>query len=205
MSQRQAVRKCEEVPFVFTEENIAKSAEILAKYPDDWAVSGLMPLLDLAQRQNGGWLSPEALKYVAGFLKIPEIRAWEVASFYTMYHLTPVGKHVVNVCTTTPCWLRGSDKIMRACQKWLGVKTGETTQDKMFTLLEVECLGACANAPLVQVNDDYYEDLNEASVASVLEAIADGSPIKGGSQTGRKSSEPFEIKMNADTEKNGKK
>lgn len=176
--------------FSFNKENLAQSEVVLKKYPETRKASAVMPLLDLAQRQNDGWLSPETIMYVAELLDMPEIRVWEVASFYSMYNLNPIGKHHVQVCTTTPCWLRGSDKIMRVCQKWLGVEDGGTTSDGKFTLREVECLGACANAPMVAIGDDYYEDLDEGSICHILETLADGKQPQAGSQTGRISSEP---------------
>lgn len=176
--------------FSFNKENMAQVDVILKKYPETRKSSAVMPLLDMAQHQNGGWLSPDVILYIAGVLDMPEIRVWEVASFYTMYNLHPIGKHHVQVCTTTPCWLRGSDKIMRVCQKWLGVEGGGTTSDGQFTLTEVECLGACANAPVVTIGDAYYEDLDEGSICQVLEALADGKQPKSGSQIGRISSEP---------------
>jgi len=176
--------------FAFTETNLHRAREILKRYPEAWSMSAVMPLLDLAQRQNGGSLSKETIFYVADFLKIEEIRVWEVATFYSMYQLKPVGTYVVQVCTTTPCWLMDSNNILRTCQKWLGIKPGETTQDTMFTLQEVECLGACANGPMMKINDAYYEDLEEASVVQILEALSQGETPQAGSQKGRVSSEP---------------
>lgn len=178
-------------PFSFNETSLKCAVQLMKRYPPDRKASAMMPLLDLAQRQNGGWLSEEAVRYVATFLEMPEIRAWEVATFYSMYHLSPRGKHLVNVCTTTPCWLRGSDKIMRACEKWLGIKKGETTSDKMFSLREVECLGACVNAPLMEIDDHYFEDLDEASVEHILQAFAEGKMPIPGPQNGRNASEPL--------------
>jgi len=172
-------------PFAFTNENLERAKAHIAKYPNGLQASAVMPLLDLAQRQNGGWLSPEAIAYVAVFLDMPEIRVREVASFYTMYNLKPVGRHVVEVCTTTPCWLRGSDMIVDTCEKVLGIGLGETTDDGLFTLREVECLGACVNAPVAKIDDDYYEDLTPESVTSILEAFRRGEKPAGGSAVGR--------------------
>ncbi len=160
--------------FVFTQENLAKAEIALSKYPATRKASAVMPLLDLAQRQNKGWLSPETICYVAGYLEMPEIRVWEVASFYSLYNLTPIGRYHVQICTTTPCWLRGSDNIMLMCQKFLGVDSESTTTDGQFTLNAVECLGACANAPVVAIGDDYYEDLDEGAVCQILETLAGG-------------------------------
>jgi NADH-quinone oxidoreductase subunit E len=141
-----------------------------------------MPLLDLAQRQNGGWLPRAAIEHVAKMLGMPFIRAMEVATFYTMYNLEPVGEHFVQVCTTTPCWLRGSDEVVKACEKTLGVSLGGTTPDGKFTLIEVECLGACVNAPMMQIGDDYYEDLDADSTERVLQELKRGGTPKPGPQ-----------------------
>ncbi|MCW5752338.1 MAG: NADH-quinone oxidoreductase subunit NuoE [Alphaproteobacteria bacterium] len=176
--------------FAFTAENEATARAIVARYPEGRQQSAVMPLLDLAQRQNGGWLPEPAIRHVADFLGMPHIRAMEVASFYTMYNLRPVGRHLVQVCTTTPCWLRGSSEIMSACEKHLGIHAGETSADGLFTLLEVECLGACVNAPMMQVGDDYFEDLTPESTVKVLEALRRGERPKPGPQSERKSSEP---------------
>lgn len=176
-------------PFQFTAENEAKAQKIRQRYPAEHQQSAVMPFLDLAQRQNGGWLSKSAIAYVAEALNMPEIKVWEVATFYSMYFLEPVGKHVVSVCGTTPCALRGCSKVLKACEKWLGISVGETTADQMFTLKEVECLGACSNGPVVQINDAYYEDLTPELMESVLSKLAEGEPVQEGSQTGRVSSE----------------
>ena len=175
--------------FEFSPENIERTKEIIARYPEGRQASALMPLLDMAQRQTG-WLPHAAITYVADLLEVAHIRAYEVATFYTMYQLAPVGKHLVQVCTTTPCWLRGSTDIVSACENHLGIKAGETTADGMFTLREVECLGACVNAPLFQAGDDYYEDLDAASAVKVLEELAAGRNPPPGSQSGRQTSAP---------------
>ena len=176
--------------FEFTTESMARALEFIAKYPEGRQQSALMPLLDIAQRQHESWLPRAAMDYVADLLGVPRIEAYEVATFYTMYNLQPVGDNHVQVCTNLPCWLRGSDKIASACKKNLGVGFGETTEDGQFTLSEVECLGACANAPMIQINDDYYEDLDENSTESILSEIKLGKEPKTGSQIGRKSCEP---------------
>ncbi|WP_372000335.1 NADH-quinone oxidoreductase subunit NuoE [Tistrella mobilis] len=181
----------EPASFAFTEENLAQAAKIIAKYPEGRQQSAVMPLLDLAQRQGGGWLPRVAMDYVADLLGMPPIRVYEVATFYTMYNLKPIGRHHVQVCTTTPCWLRGSDEVLGACKKHLGIEVGETTEDGLFTLAEVECLGACANAPMMQIGDDYYEDLDAELTVRVLEALKRGETPKPGPQTGRRrGSEP---------------
>ena len=178
-------------PFSFNAENQALAERIIAKYPAGRQASAVIPLLDLAQRQNGGWLSKEAMDFVGQTLDMASIRVYEVASFYTMFNLKPVGTHFVQVCTTTPCWLRGSDDVVSACKKSLGIGLGETTADHKFTLVEVECLGACVNASMVQIGDDYYEDLTADSMAAILEDLKAGRTPKVGPQTSRKTSEPL--------------
>ena len=176
--------------FEFAPEFLAAAKAHVAKYPDGRQRSAVMPLLDLAQRQNGGWLPRAAIDYVAEFLDMPPIRVLEVATFYTMYNLNPVGRHHVQVCTNLPCWLRGSDAVVAACKRTLGIEVGETTDDGMFTLSEAECLGACVNAPMMQIDDDYFEDLDEDSTAHVLSELKAGKQPKTGSQIGRHTCEP---------------
>ncbi len=176
--------------FAFTPENAKAAKSVIAKYPIGWQESAVMPLLDLAQRQHDGWLPRAAMETVAGMLAMPPIRVYEVATFYTMYNLAPVGKHHVQVCTNLPCWLRGSENIFGACKKTLAIDMGMTTEDGLFTLSEAECLGACANAPMMQIGDDYYEDLDSDSTSAVLEKLKAGDTPKPGSQTGRHTSEP---------------
>lgn len=182
--------------FAFTQENLAKAKTIIARYPEGRQRSAVMPLLDLAQRQVGaetqtqGWLPVPVIEYVAAMLDMPYIRAYEVASFYTMYNLAPVGRYHVQVCGTTPCLLRGSDDVMAACAN-KGLVKGKTTPDGLFTLTEVECMGNCANAPMVQINDDNYEDLDYDRTIGILEALAAGNSPKPGTQIpGRHTSEP---------------
>lgn len=176
--------------FAFSPENEGRVRTILAKYPPDRKQSAVLPLLDLAQRQAGGWLPKAAMDHVAGVLDMAPIRVYEVASFYTMFNLKPVGTHLVQVCRTTPCWLRGADELTETCKKKLGIGLRETTADGQFTLVEVECLGACVNAPVVQINDDYYEDLDPARLEAVLDALARGEKPEIGSQAGRQGSAP---------------
>ena len=177
--------------FVFTAENLELAKKHIAKYPAGRQQSAVMPLLDIAQRQHDNWVPQAAIRYIAELLGMPAIRVLEVASFYTMYNLAPVGKHFVQVCTTTPCWLAGSDKVLSACKKHLGINPGETTPDGQFTVIEVECLGACVNAPMLQYKDDFYEDLTEESTGRILEALKRGETPKPGPQSGRLSSEPL--------------
>jgi len=176
--------------FTFTAEYREATDKIIARYPAGRQASAVMPLLDLAQRQAGGWLPRAAMDHVAGILEMAPIRVYEVATFYTMYQLEPVGEHVVQVCTTTPCALRNCASVVDACRAELGVDFGETTEDGKFTLLEVECLGACVNAPMMQIGDDYYEDLDEVSTKTILQALRRGETPKPGPQSGRTASEP---------------
>jgi NADH-quinone oxidoreductase subunit E len=176
--------------FAFDPDNLKRAEAIIAKYPPGRQASAVMPLLDLAQRQSGGSLTQAAMDYVAGYLQMPPIRVYEVASFYTMFNLKPVGRHHVQVCTNLPCWLRGSDVVADTCKRTLGIGFGETTADGQFTLSEVECLGACVNAPMMQINDDYYEDLDPDTTRAVLGVLRQGGKPKPGSQIGRRSCEP---------------
>ena len=177
--------------FAFTEETRALADAFIARYPEGRGSSATIALLDLAQRQNGGWLSDEAIDYVANYLGIAPIRAHEVASFYTMLNTKPVGQHLIQVCRTTPCWLRGSDGITKTCLEKAGVNSlGEVSAEGLFSVIEVECLGACANAPMVQINDDYYEDLTPESMATIIDALREGKEVPKGSQTGRLASAP---------------
>jgi len=176
--------------FEFTTENLARAKEHIARYPEGRQRSAVMPLLDLAQRQNGGWLPEGAVETIAEILGMAPIRVLEVATFYSMYKLQPVGKNQINVCTTTPCWLRGSDEVVGACRTALGIDVGETTVDGEFTLGEVECLGACVNAPVVQIGDDYYEDVDAKAMTNIIQALKRGERLAPGSQTGRTTSAP---------------
>ena len=176
--------------FAFTPENKKRAEEIIARYPEGRQASAVLPLLDLAQRQVGGWLPRAAMDYVADALAMAPIRVYEVATFYTMFNLKPVGRHLLQVCRTTPCWLRGADKLTEACQRKLGIGLKDTTLDGEFTLVEVECLGACVNAPVVQINDDVYEDLDPARLMTILDKLAAGEKPAWGSQTGRQASAP---------------
>ena len=150
----------------------------------------MLAVLDIAQRQNGGWLSPAAMDHVARMLDMAPIRIYEILSFYEMLHAEPVGRHMVRVCTTTPCMLRGSTDILDACKGALGVEVGGTSEDGKFTLTEFECLGACVNAPVVWIDDDYYEDLDPEKIVAILNAIRAGERPEPGSQTGRRGSAP---------------
>ncbi len=150
----------------------------------------MIALLDLAQRQKGGWLSVPVIEYVANYLQVAPIRDHEVASFYSMFNTQPVGRYFIQVCRTTPCWLRGSDGLTETCKKKLGVGLREVSEDGLFSVIEVECLGACANAPMVQINDHYYEDLTPERMAEIIDALRAGEEVPVGSQSGRLSSAP---------------
>jgi NADH dehydrogenase (ubiquinone) flavoprotein 2 len=185
--------------FEFTKANQKRIEEIIALYPKGRQQSAVMPMLDLAQRQvgeegekasppYGGWIPRAAMDKIAEILGMAPVKVYEVCSFYSMYNMAPVGQNLVQICTTTPCWLCGSDELVKTSKKKLGIGMGETTQDGKFTLVEVECLGACVNAPMVQVNDDYYEDLTGESMGELIDALAKGEKPKVGSQTGRRGS-----------------
>lgn len=176
--------------FAFSPDNRARAERIVARYPAGRQASAVLALLDLAQRQSGGWLPRAAIEHVGAALGMAPIRLYEIATFYEMFNLEPVGEHMVRVCTTTPCLLRGAGEVLRACEAELGVAVGETTTDGRFTLRESECLGACVNAPVVWIDDDYYEDLDPDLAASLLRRIRDGHPAQPGSQTGRRASAP---------------
>jgi NADH-quinone oxidoreductase subunit E len=181
--------------FAWTDENRKSAVEIVARYPEGRQMSASIPLLDLAQRQVGaetgtqGWLPIPVMEYVAAELDMPIIRILEVATFYTMFNLAPVGRFHIQVCGTTPCMLRGSDDLLEACYQ-RGLHKGHTSADGLFTLNEVECLGACANAPMVQINDDNYEDLTGESMGAILDALARGETPKPGPQIERQTSCP---------------
>jgi NADH-quinone oxidoreductase subunit E len=175
--------------FAFTPENIEWAKGQIAKYPEGRQASAIIPLFWQAQKQEG-WLSEPAIRYVADMLKMDYIRALEVATFYTMFNLSPVGEHYVQLCGTTPCWLRGADELKDACRKHIGPE-GQVSADGKLSWIEVECLGACANAPMVQINDDFYEDLDGAKLGEILTDLRNGKAVKVGSQTGRNGSEPI--------------
>ena len=175
--------------FEFTAENEKEIKRIIAKYPKGRQASAVMPLLDLAQRQHDNWIPMTAIEAIANRLEMAEIRVLEVATFYTMFNLKPVGKYFLQACTTTPCWLRGSDSMMRCIKDRYEINSGETSACGRFSLLEVECLGACVNAPILQVNDDFYEDLDYASTGALLDSLEADAPLPVGSVVGRSGSE----------------
>ena len=177
--------------FSFNKEDIALINNTIQNYPESRKQSAVVPSLYIAQKRAGGWLPEQAILKVAEMLDMPKMRVLEIASFYSMFNLKPTGDHFIQVCGTTPCWLRGSDKIKKACQDLVG-NEGEVSKDNI-SWLEVECLGACVNAPAVQINEDYYEDLNYENMSLLINNIKKKKDIKVGSQTGRVSSEPIKM------------
>jgi NADH-quinone oxidoreductase subunit E len=178
--------------FVFNAANKAWADGQIAKYPDGREQSAVMPLLTRAQEQHGGWLTIPAIEHVAEYLGMHVMRVMEVATFYSMYRLKPVGKHVIEICTTTPCWLRGSNDIVAAAEDELGIKMGETTADGNFTLFEVECAGACVNAPVAAIHKYYYEDLTPQSMKDIISELKAGNMPKAGPQVDRLTSAPVD-------------
>jgi NADH-quinone oxidoreductase subunit E/NADH dehydrogenase (ubiquinone) flavoprotein 2 len=176
-------------PFVFSEENARQAQVFIARYPAGRQRSAILPLLDLVQRQEG-WVSMAAMHAVAEMLDMAPMRVYEVATFYTMFQLKPIGRHHVQVCTNLPCMLRGSAEVVETCERALGIRFGETTPDGLFTLSESECLGACVNAPAAWIGEDYYEDLDPINTKALIEALRRGEVPKPGSQTGRQTSAP---------------
>ncbi|WKY07006.1 hypothetical protein Q1695_006861 [Nippostrongylus brasiliensis] len=178
------------VKFEFNAENKKRLEAIMAIYPEGHKSAALIPALDLAQRQHG-WLPISAMHEVARIVGVPRMRAYEVATFYTMFNRQPVGKYFLQVCATTPCMLRGAETVTETIEKKLGIHVGETTKDGLFTLAEVECLGACVNAPMIQINDDYYEDLTVKDVEEILDDLKAGKRPQPGPRSGRLAAEPL--------------
>lgn len=176
--------------FEFSAANQKRIDEILKKYPQERKKSAVMPLLDLAQRQHDNWIPNAAIKKIGEILEVPQIKVYEVATFYTMYNLAPVGKYFVQVCTTSPCMLRGSEKIVNLCKKYISEKEGKLSDDKNASWIEVECLGACVSAPMMQINDDFYEDLTDETATKIFEGIKIDKLPNPGSQKGRVGFEP---------------
>jgi NADH-quinone oxidoreductase subunit E len=175
--------------FEWSKDNEREVKKIVSKYPKERIQSAVMPLLYLAQEQNENWISIECIETIAETLGMPKIRVTEVASFYSMYNSRPIGKNLVQICRTSPCWLRGSDKITETICEETKCHINETSEDNLFTVVEVECLGACSNGPMIQINNDFFEDLDENSTKEIIQNIKNGTPNKVGSQKGRKSSE----------------
>jgi NADH-quinone oxidoreductase E subunit len=176
--------------FEFSSASLEAAKIIIAKYPKDRQQSAVMALLYIVQKQNNNWIPLVAMKYVAKFLEMPYIKVYEVATFYTMYNLAPVGKHFIQICTTTPCMIRGAYKLVEACKEKISKNENELSENKSCSWVEVECLGACVNAPMMQINDDYYEDLNKENTLKILDKILRGETPKPGSYRGRVNNEP---------------
>ena len=176
--------------FEFTLDNLEKVKKIIKKYPDGKQQSAVMPLLYLAQKQNNNWIPLAAIKYIGKLLEMPYIKVYEVATFYTMYNLTPVGNHFIQVCTTTLCMIRGAYKLVEACKEKISPNENELSQKSNCSWMEVECLGACVNAPIMQINDDYYEDLDKEKTLKIIDQILNGDTPKSGSYRCRHNTEP---------------
>ena len=176
--------------FEFTLDNLEKVKKIINKYPNGKQHSAVMPLLYLAQKQNNNWIPLSAIKYIGKLLEMPYIKVYEVATFYTMYNLTPVGNHFIQVCTTTPCMIRGAYKLVEACKEKISPNENELSKDKNCSWMEVECLGACVNAPMIQINNDYYEDLDKEKTLKIIDQILKGKNPEPGSYRGRLNTEP---------------
>jgi len=176
--------------FEFNSASLKKANVIIGQYPEGKQQSAVMALLYIAQRQNDNWIPLVAMKYIGKFLDMPYIKVYEVATFYTMYNLAPVGKHFIQICTTTPCMIRGAYKLVEACKEKISKKENELSKDKSCSWMEVECLGACVNAPMMQINEEYYEDLNKEKTLKILDKILSGETPKPGSYKGRTNNEP---------------
>ena len=176
--------------FEFSSSSLEEAKTIIAKYPEGKQQSAVMALLYIAQRQNDNWIPLAAMKYIAKFLDMPYIKVYEVATFYSMYNLSPVGKYFIQVCTTTPCMIRGANKLVEACKQKISENESELSKDKTCSWMEVECLGACVNAPMMQINDNYYEDLDKEKTLKILESLLKGETPKPGSYRGRINNEP---------------
>ena len=184
------ISKEQPINFEFSKVNLEETKKIIKNYPENKQQSAVMALLYLAQKQNDNWIPLAAMKYIAKFISIPYIKVYEVATFYTMYNLSPVGKYFFQVCTTTPCMIRGAYDIVNVCKKKISENENELSKDKACSWIEVECLGACINAPMMQINDDYYEDLDKEKIEKIINQIQKGEKPKPGSYRGRKNSEP---------------
>ena len=181
--------------FVFTTENLKKVEDILKRYPEKNKKSAVMPLLYLAQKQNKNWIPLAAIKYVSKYLSMPYISVYEIATFYSMFNLSPVGKYFIQVCTTTPCLIRGADKIVKVCKQKISEKENIVSKNGECSWTEVECLGACVNAPMMQINNDYYEDLDEKSTTKIIDSIFKDKILEPGSYRGRKNTSPENKKI----------
>ena len=184
------ISKIQPESFEFSKDNLLEVENEIKKYPKDRKASAILALLFLVQKQNDNWIPLAAIKYVANFLGVPYIQVYEVSTFYSMFNLSPVGKYFVQVCTTTPCMMRGSKKIVDICKKHISKNQHELSVNKFCSWTEVECLGACVNAPMMQINDDYFEDLDKEKTLKIIDQILNGEKPKPGSYRGRTNSEP---------------
>ena len=194
MSLRRPAKNQPEI-FEFSSSSLEEANKIVSKYPKGKQQSAVMALLYIAQKQNDNWIPLVAMKYIAKFLDMPYIKVYEVATFYSMYNLSPVGKYFVQVCTTTPCMIRGANKLVEACKEKISENENELSNDKSCSWMEVECLGACVNAPMMQINNDYYEDLDEKSTAKIIDSIFKDNILEPGSYKGRKNTAPENKKI----------
>ena len=188
------ISKIQPDKFEFNKNNIDIANDIIKNYPSGKQQSAVMPLLNIAQKQNDNWIPLAAMKYIAKYLDMPYIKVYEVATFYSMYNLAPVGKYFFQVCTTTPCMLRGAYDLVKVCKKKISENENQLSDDKKTSWLEVECLGACVNAPMLQINDDYYEDLDPTKLESIIDKINKNEDPKPGSYKGRINTEPENIR-----------
>ena len=184
------ISKVQPESFEFSEENLNQAKNEIKKYPNNRKASAVLALLYLVQKQNDNWIPISAIKYVAKKLDMPYIKVYEVATFYSMFNLSPVGKYFVQVCTTTPCMIRGAKKLTDVCKKYISKNQNELSENKICSLIEVECLGACVNAPMMQINQDYFEDLDESKTAEIIEKLLKDEFPTPGSATGRKNNSP---------------
>lgn len=201
MSLRKPAKE-QPVTFDFNQNSLVAANEIVSKYPKGKQQSAVMALLYIAQKQNENWIPLAAMKYIGKFLDMPYIKVYEVATFYTMYNLSPVGKHFVQVCTTTPCMIRGAYKLVEACKEKISENQNELSKNQSCSWMEVECLGACVNAPMMQINDDYYEDLDEKSTSEIIDSLLKDKPIKPKSFRNRINTAPEKNKIDTTINKN---
>ena len=183
--------------FKFSTENLKKVEDVLSRYPEKNKKSAVMPLLYVAQKQNQNWIPLAAIKYIAKYLSMPYISVYEVATFYTMYNLSPVGKYFIQVCTTTPCLIRGANEIVKLCKEKISPNESEVSKDSNCSWMEVECLGACVSAPMMQINENYYEDLDKKSTIEILDSLIQNKPLKPGSYRSRKNTSPEKLKTSS--------
>ena len=188
--------------FEFNSSSLEAAKNIISKYPEGKQQSAVMALLYIAQKQNNNWIPLAAMKYIGKLLEMPYIKVYEVATFYTMYNLSPVGNYFFQICTTTPCMIRGAYDIVKTCKEKISNKENELSKDKTCSWIEVECLGACINAPMMQINDDYYEDLNKEKTEKIIDQIQNGEKPKPGSYRDRISAEPEKIRKTLISNKN---